>query len=537
MPIVPVRDLAKYGFVADVDPYDLPPGAWSFAVNARFDSGRVSRAPVFRSMHVLGTASPRFVRGVTPNSGLDALYLGYLDGTLKSYSAGTETAVHPAGWVASNSELPYSSCHLADVFYVNRGDRVPWALLPSASGFVTLANWNTAWSAKLIRSVGGALVALNVTKTGVTFPTMVKTSSIPQSGTVPTSWDQTVASTLATENILAEMEGPIVDAANLRNDLYIYGLRETWIMSPVASGEVFDYRKVFSDMGAINANCAVEVDGKHYVFGLNDLWVHDGMTKQSLADNTVREFVFSTMNVKQALRCFVTYNERLKELMFCYVSGDRGINFAGGSGCNRAAVYNLVNNTWTLYDLPFIFGASMVNADDTQTWATLTPTWDVLGGSWLDQEDSFKKCLVTVGESSATYSLSASLYAIDLVGTGSVTSFPVDINATKGVFLERDGIDLDEVGADLPGYKIVRSVYPQGRIDSTTSTITFTFGSSDSYNVPAAYGAPQTYDGNSLYKLDFMSAGRFLALQVTFNDPVAMSLSGFDLDLDVLGER
>jgi hypothetical protein len=60
---------------------------------------------------------------------------------------------------------------------------------------------------------------------------MVKTSSFPLSGAVPASWDITLANTLATENILAEMRGGIVDAQTLGSSLVIYGAQEAWLMT------------------------------------------------------------------------------------------------------------------------------------------------------------------------------------------------------------------------------------------------------------------------------------------------------------------
>jgi hypothetical protein len=83
----------------------------------------------------------------------------------------------------------------------------------SAASYATNADkWNSLWSCKILRTCGGALVALNVTKGATALPTMVKTSAIPLAESIPVSWDQTQPNTLATENILADMQGGIVDA-------------------------------------------------------------------------------------------------------------------------------------------------------------------------------------------------------------------------------------------------------------------------------------------------------------------------------------
>lgn len=475
----------------------------------------------------------------TPLSGLDLLVTGFKSGRLYSYSSGTFSNLSIPSYADNDSELPFTSAHLADVFYINRGDRVPWYLGPADSVFHALPNWTSTWRAQLLRTCGGALVALNVTKAGVNFPTMVKTSSLPQSGAVPSSWDHTSLSTLATENILAELEGPIVDACSLSSALFIYGSNETWVMQPDGSSNLYSYTKRFANRGAINANCSIEVNGRQFVFGINDIWMHDGVTPQSIADGRVRDFVFGAINVKKANRCFVSHDQARNEVKFHFVSGDRGIAFVptdATNGCNRAAVYNYAENTWSFDDLPFVFFSYPANIDNQLTYATVTSTYDTVGGSYLDQEDGFKKTQVYVGEASTLYGTTNALYAFDAFGNDSTIAFPVDTHASAQATLERDGIDLDEVGADLTGYKCVVSVYPQGRIDPDGSPVQFRFGAADHFNQPAMFDAWQDYDGELLSKLDFTSAGRFLSCQIKFNDHKQFTLSGFDLEVEILGE-
>lgn len=538
MPIK-IRNLGKYGVVTDVDPYDLPLEAWNMGVNVRFQNHRIVRAPVYRNVVTLVNGSPRFSASSLPTSGLDLVVNGYLNGRIYRYSSGAETDLSIAGYVNADSELPYTQCHLADVFYVNRGDRVPWSKRSSDTIFQTLTGgWDSTWRCKLLRSCGSALVALNVTKAGTTYPTMVKTSALPLSGTVPSSWDHTVPSTLATENILSEMEGAIIDGQSLGSTLYIYGLNETWQMSPSNDFEVFNYKLMPFGKGSINANCAIEVGGRHYVFGVNDLWMHDGVTHASIADEKVRRFIYSTLNISKANRCFVVHNSARNEIHFCYVSGDGFIGFNGGNGCNRAAVFNYVENTWQFDDLPFVYFGCLANLDSTLTYATVTSTYSLMGGTYLDQEGSFKRSLIYVGEANAAAGVGNTLYAFDQYGEGSTVSFAVDTFATKGAYLERTGIDLDEIpNVDLTGYKLIRSIVPQGRIGDGAAAIEFSFGSSDGSNQTPTYEPYQTFNGADLYKVDFMSAGRFLSMRVRFNDYREMSLSGLDLDLVVTGDR
>lgn len=547
MPIFPVRGIAKYGILTDPDPYDLPVGAWSLGVNVRFRNARITRGPVFRNLGHLGTVSPRFSIGVNPTSGQDATYIGYMNGTVSQFSNGTETDRTLSGYTPASLEANWTGTRLADIFYLNRSDRPPWYIRSTDTLFQNLytgggSAWASNWTTQLLRSSNGALIAFNVTKGGTTYPTMVKTSSFPLSGVIPASWDQTSPTTNATENILAEMEGAIIDAQSLGNLMFIYGQNETWLMQFVGGTFLWNYTKAFSNRGVLNSNCVVEVNKMHVVFGYDDIWVHDGVSNKSICNERTRDFIYSGLNVARANRCFVVHNADLKEILFCYCSGDTLSQFGVGTvdACNRAATWNYDDDIWTFDDLPLVFSGTRANIDTTLTWAAATTsgvTWSQIGGSWGDLGTSGKRSTLFLGDTNATYSLTKSLYAFDPTGPLSKVANAIDNNATKGLYLERDGIDLDDVGAKLTGYKVLRTMYPEGRLDSLAIPISFNAGSSDGFNVPATFVGYQTWDGNTLYKLDYNTAGRYLALRVSFNDVKFMSLSGFDVDVVVTGQR
>lgn len=542
MPIIPVRGIAKAGVITDMDPYSLPVGAWSMGLNVRFRNGDITRAPVFRTAApALANVAPRFLSANSPSAGFDAIIVGYLNGRVTSIISGAETDLSITGFSNTNAEATWTTCHLGDVFYINRSDRAPWSLKTSDTIFHTLLNWapvDGPWTANILRASNSALCAFGITQAGASYPTMVITSEFAQVGTVPTTWDYTLGTNNATRNVLGEMEGVITDAAALGEGIVVYGLNEAWSMIADGSANRWAYHRMFTGYGAISANCAVEVDKQHFVFGPTDIWKHDGITPISICDERTREFIFSALNISLKNRCFVKYNDRLKEIYFAYISGDAFTAFLGGTGgCNRQAVYHVPTNTWSFDDLPFVFGGAMANVNTIQTWTTTTALWSTVGGTWADQEDSKKKVFVMVGDVSDPYNLTESLYAFDLQGPGSVVAFTVDQHATKGWSLFRDGIDLDEVGADLKGYKVLNSIIPQGRLEVGAAPITFSFGSADYFNDPVVMSAPQTWDGDTLYKLDYNAAGRYLSMQVTHNDYRYVKLTGFDFDMDVLGER
>jgi hypothetical protein len=551
MSIVHIRDIAKYGVLCDPDPYTLPNTAWSFGLNVRFRNGKITSGPVFRNVLALGS-DPRYSAATAPASGLDLLFTGYLNGTVKRVINAAETDYTLTGYTPVSAEGVWTDTSLAGIVYINRSDRAPWYLRPSDITFQNLGvvaggptTWDSTYTCGLLRTCAGALVALNVTKGATNYPTMVKTSSLPLSGAIPASWDITVANSLATENILAEMHGAITDAQKLGSSLVIYGLQESWLMYADSSTSVFNYTKLPYQKGSLNSNCSVEIDGKNYVFGVDDIWVHDGTSELSIIDHQNRDFVFGSLNLAKKNRCFVLHNAQLKELQFNYISGDRGVVFLNApDGCNRSATYNYADKTWTFDDQPLVFSASNANLSVSATYATTTALYSTTGGSYQDQEDGFKRTPVYVGTANTLYNLSTSMYALDLFGPGSTVAFPVDINATAPRYLERDGIDLDGLSplgmvspSDLRAYKVISSIYPQGRFDASAPPLMMSIGAADYFNNTPVFSAYQPYDGNTNYKLDFNIGGRYLFMKLLYSSYIDMTLTGFDIDLLSQGQR
>jgi hypothetical protein len=221
------------------------------------------------------------------------------------------------------------------------------------------------------------------------------------------------------------------------------------------------------------------------------------------------------------------------------VSGDNLVNYQGVAGCNRQAVYNMTTKTWTFDDLPSIFNTDNGPVSNILTYATVTTTYDSMGGTYQDQEDGGKRIVVAVGDTNSAYGLTASLYAFDVEGQGSVAPYPVCVAATAPVKFERVGLDLDELQANLRDYKLLSTVYPQARVDTSNGQyLQISVGASDNPNdLNPTGGTYQPYDGVTKYKLDTNIAGRWLAIRVLWNDWRTFTMTGFDLDIKTTGRR
>jgi hypothetical protein len=280
-----------------------------------------------------------------------------------------------------------------------------------------------------------------------------------------------------------------------------------------------------------------EVEGRHFVFGDNDLYVHDTHTKQSIADEKVKQYVFSGLNTAKSDRCFVQHNPDLEEIYFCYVSQDDMAEFLSAERCNRAAVFNYKNNTWSFMDLPNVSSATQATIDSTETYATVSSTYAQMGGSYFSQESGYDTHVLFVGDvDTADGITSDKLYGLDYSDTNTSLSFPLDLEANKAPFLERVGIDLDEM-ATVSGYKVVTKIYPQITTDSANKKFNFTVGASNLQGTPPTYGPTSVFDGSTDHKIDSRAAGRYLSYKVTVDGTKGFEFIGFEAAVSTTGRR
>ena len=552
MAILKLRDLGKYGVIRDLVQFDIPLTAWTTAKNVRFTNNAIRRGPIFRRIVDLDTHTPTFVDGIDPLSGNDYIIVGMNTGRVyvtqvdttsplltdnTNPDFGTLVDITPTGFINTNAYIPHTSCFLGDVYYINREDHEPWGLPRTAATLSGLTGWGS-WRCKALRAYGGMLIALGVTKGAYEYPTMVKWSDYAVAGSFPNNWDEASTTSSAGENVLADMRNPIVDGMALRDKFIIYSSNEVWVMDQVGGSAIFSFRRLFDNVGAINVNCVVEVAGRHYVFGYDDIYVHDGVQKKSISLGRVREYVFRTIDRKYADRCFVVHNSLLNEVMFCYTTEDDIIHFRPNQGCNRAVVYNYLHDTWTIYDLPHVLSAGNATLNTGLTYQRSgVVSYQDMGGSFLDKEDPYKKNLIMCGMADTRYGLGNKLYVFEPYETGNV-SLPVDIPANAPIKLEKTGFDLDEVDAEIRGYKNTISLYPQGRVNDPEKPLVFSIGATDYADVVPEFQEAQGFTGGSgNYKIDTRMAGRFLAMKIDYDSYKDFSLSGLDFDVIITGDR
>ena len=536
--LLPVRDVGSIGVVTDIRPASLPINAFTRAKNVRFDEGRVGRSPVFRAIKESLGFNPRFTYAIPADAsgGFAAIVLVSDTFDIKQYANGTVSSLQGSISTTSVNASSMTGTSLADIAYINRRDQVPVYMLNGGSSFATLPNWDSSWRAESVRAYGDFLLALNLTENGTNYPSRVRYSNLALANSVPDSWDASDTTKSAGFNDLVQMKTGIVDGLTLGTNFIIYAKDQVWLMEFVGGAFIHNFRKLYSDCGVINHNCVAEVEGTHYVFDHDDIYVHDSHTRQSICDERVKSYIFNGLNTAKTDRCFVHHNPDLDEVMFCYVSGDDMAEYTHGDRCNRAAVFNYKNQTWSFTDLPNVASATVGTISSSATYANTTAVYNTIGGTYYTQEAGYDNHSLFVGESNATDGLTSDkLYGLDLSDSGSL-SFPLDAEANKSPYLERVGIDLDEM-SPLTGYKVISKVVPQVDTTNANKQFIFNFGAADLIGSATVYGPSITFNGSTDYKIDSREAGRYLSYKMSVPDNKDFNFLGFDVDIMTTGRR
>ena len=498
------------GVFPDLMPEELKDGAWSMCENMRFRAGFAER---FRGMaNVFGSISvtPYFI---TPYASVTTrmwVYCGL--NKICVHDGTTESDITPTSAPTGAIDNRWTGGAFNGVLVLNNGADVPiqWGG-NTASPATSLSNWNANWRAKSIRPFKNFLVALGLTKTGTSYPHMVKWSNPAVPGSVPGSWDETNPANDAGEIDLAETPDVIVDALPMGDQLIIYKERSMYSMRYVGGQSIMAFQRLPGEVGMLAPGCAVDTPVGHVVLTAGDVVVHQGQGAVSIADGVIRKWIFNTMNSIRASRSFVVANPQKAEVLICFPSGDSDV-------CDTAAVYNWISKAWgmrTLTDCTYA-ATGQINADATLLqWDSDNDAWETDATAWSENE-------YAAAEARVLFSRLSAITAFD-IGT-------TDYGAEIASSLERMGMSL---GAP-ERVKLTRSVRP--RIDAPTGTVLNiqAGGAMDAMDSPQWSGFTPFVVGTT--KADLFASGRFLALRIVGTGYQPWRMRSMDMDVVAMGE-
>lgn len=514
---IEVNDLAKIGVIRDQEAYQLPPEAFSFADNMRFTSEGAER--IGGREQVFGTpgVAPHFLMPIQTATQTFWLYTSLTKAYAYDGANHTDITRAAGDYNASNTR-DWNGVLFGGIPILNNGTDDPqyWPLpLSVGTDLILLANWPASTKAKLIRSLGSYLIALDVTKSGTRYPHMVKWSHPADPGTVPTSWDHTDPTKDAGEKDLPDVNSGIIqEALPLRGQMFIYKANSVWRMRFIGGQFIFAFDTFLETAGALAPRCvAVTSDGLKHVFATqDDIMIHNGTSAESVLDKRMRRTLVNAIDPVTFANSFMFTDPYYSETWFCYPE-------VGQTNPNRAIVFN--NKTAALSEAAVNFrntASGVIEIAGSSTWASVVPTWEAFVGPWA--QNTRRKTVLCGTDNTKFWQLDSS------------TTF--DGTAFIGT-LQRTGLGMvgrkrtGEWIVDFTAQKMVRRVW----IKAIGGPITVRVGFQTLPDGAVTWTTPKSFNPSTQKYLDVVGSGKAVAIEFTSTMP--FRISGYKPEVQTLG--
>ncbi|MGL5012699.1 MAG: hypothetical protein ACRC6V_00195 [Bacteroidales bacterium] len=629
MPIMKVRGIGSKGVVKDLPPFDLPPEVWNDAKNVRFVANRVEKMGGYMPVLMDGMPAEAPLAITSRNNTQDQVYgtsnglyliqgRQHIDVSKKLDNPAYKPPkipnpnfdnTKPEDPVTNPKEIEnpaydpdipkqlsfeYSASPDSTWYYTTLSNAIvmntplnnPQGLVPYKSDFDEIPGWGypdkdkrpgdsgaiqVDWKAGRIRSFRNYLVALGMVEGGVDLTQRVRWSNVAYVNELPPDWIENDESRDGGFNDMTDANGRIVDGMPLRDSFVIYTDQETYLMEYVGGILIFNFKKLFSDSGILAPECAVEFEQKHFVISKDDIFVHNGSSKQPVASGRVKKFLIEEISSVNPLATKVFAYTPRKEIWISYVGPGQTSELVRDPvtglpvpknpdiqwTCNKCAVWNWEWDTWTFYEIPLSFDINMAAPPDLTT-----PEWEDLDGDvskpaeeqpdaldWWDSpkwefeqwselgKDFIRRIPYVASPDKCLYTVDAGEHQIKWIETfdeeGHLTGH-IEKKSPVIAELVRTHLDMDEMVENTRSHKFIRHITPQFR--GRGNVHCFVGGSRTATEEPD-WDNWQIFDIEEDVKVDCFSNNRYPAFKFVDLGLGDWSLQGFDIDFVVEGNR
>ncbi len=504
---------------ADYPPFDAPADAWTHVNDVQFREGPAERVNGWGGF--LGTASNDPLHVL--NSYFDDSSYWLYGTELNIYTVsddGTHYDITPTSAPSENSPNGWTSCELNGLPVMNFRKDAPvyWARDPLTAA-AALPGWPSGDSCQVMRSFKNYLIALNLSRAGGEFPSVMAWSDAADPGTVPTTWTAAASNDAGEFSLGGTSEG-ISDGLALRDQFVVYKPHASYLVSYVGGTLIFGQREFSTTTGALAANCVAEIRNNHVFLADGDVCITDGQSIKSLIDRRARRKLFSELDQINYRNSFVFNNEPESEVWICYP--ENGQQYA-----TRALVWHQDTDKLSFRDLsmggqglPHAAVGNISEASVVDTWASATYTWDSANAerAWnATITDSANNGIVGIDLDEPQLAL---LDAQNAPETGSIRPT-----------LRKESIDFGEKQT----VKLVNEVWP--RITGEPGQIiNIRLGAQMQADDDITWSPFQQYVLGTDDKVNSYARGRFISVELTATDGDVWRCTGLGLNIQAAGK-
>ena len=383
------EEITPRGINLDLPDEFVPVDQFSGGINITFRGSLINRAGGFASIWQDVNPLPLDPQHLVyaPFQGTALWLMMSKGGDVFATDGSTHSDISPTPAFPAGDDNAWTSGELNGLAVMNNAEITPhfWDGNPQ-NAVQPLPDFPASTTCYSLRPYKFHLIAMQITGPQGLDPTLLLWSDAAAPGQVPQSWTPGPGSE-AGDNVLGDETGALIDGLGLRDDFIIYKQRSVYIMSYIAGDEVMAFRKLFTNLGALNRNCIAEHQGRHYVLGDGDLYIHDGQTIQSIADSRVKREFFQLIDERFFRAAFVAINKVENEVYFMAPQG-------GFPESRIAAIYDIDADSWGVREIPSCTHAAAGTVITStqpgigQDWDTFPTFWNFANRKWNEQSQT-----------------------------------------------------------------------------------------------------------------------------------------------------
>lgn len=524
--IINYDGLAEVGINRDLPEYDLPPNAFTSGNNVRFSDGSVQKMRGYETVFGATSGQPLYL---LPLRKQNSYYWFYPSQTKIYLTDGTTHADASSGTYGATIDLGWNGGVLGGgVAILNNGVDKPqsWTGTSVSTAVTDLANWPSGMVARVVRPFKQHLIAMDINEGSGRIIDLLRWSHPADPGSVPSSWDYTSATVDAGRTTIGDEAGAstaIIDGGPLRDVFIIYKENSVYAMQYTGGINVFAFRKLFDQFGALSRNCFAPFKGSHIVLSTDDVIIHDGQNFEQVLNRRWRRHLFNSISGTNYQRCFVACNYNRSEAIIAYPE-------SGNDYCNHAVIWNWKDNTVYERDIPNLRHAAWGVADSTSSQLIDSATLTI---------DTYVQLIDNQAYSGANRDLIMADAADNRLLLDDKTE--LHNGATFRAFVERKAIPFgrDEDGqfrVDLDNMKFVKRIWP--RITGTDGgTVHFYVGGRNQIGDAEKWEGPFTFVLGTDRKIDCRVSGRLIDIRVESMGNISWSLNSLGIEYERGGVR
>ena len=428
--------------------------------------------------------------------------------------AGTDGTVTADTNYSADADIGWNGGILGGVPVINNGvdDPQMWTPIGTSTNLASLTwasgqTWSSqSMQARVIRPFKQFLVALDITTSGTRARQEVRWSHPADSGTIPSTWDETDTTKDAGQHFLDEDGGSLIDCLPLGDTNIIYKDSQTIGMQHIGGQFIFRFYNIFKESGLLTRRCVKPFYNQHFCVTNGDVITHDGNTITPILTHKVKDWLFSAIDTTNYARTYVSPNYQKNEIWICFPQ-------SGDSFATLALIWNYRDNTTTVRELPTVkhIGYGLVDPAGDQTWNNDSEAWDLDATQW--------------GETDYSPSIIKNLFAGSTkfyLGDDTEQSDGASITS----YVERTGLDFDDPNT----VKYIKRIWPRFAV---SGDITFSVGQQMDRGDAVTWKNYTFSDGDA--KIDVDVSGRFIGFKVSSDDNVTWTLNEFDVEYEYKG--